>query len=72
MVKWAKKSRGLAFWGTCIFSALSGNQPGAFLFSDTFAHIRYPVAVGVMGWLVGDESNKPAVNAHRIIEINRS
>ena len=36
--------------------------------SDTLAQIRYPVAVGVMGWLVGDGSNRSAVNEHRIID----
>ncbi len=34
--------------------------------SDPLAHLGYPV--GVVGWLVGDESNRSTVNEHRIVQ----
>ena len=38
-------------------------------FWDTLAFNGYPVAVGVVDWLVGDESNRSSVDdEHRVIE----
>ena len=67
MVDWEKNNRSgvLGCIGLC--PTLFCMQAGA-ISSDTLAHIEYPVAVGVMGWLVGDDSNKSAVNEHRTIE----
>lgn len=51
-----------------IFLGLVSQAAQCIFFSDTLAHIRYPVAVGVMGWLVGDDSNRSAAKEDRIIE----
>ena len=36
--------------------------------SDTLSHSGYPVGIGVMGWPVGDDSHRSAVNEYRIIK----
>ena len=42
-------------------------QCGAFFRTRSFKS-DIPLLFGVVGWLVGDESNRSAVNEHRFIE----
>lgn len=61
--------KGTNVWRSGVHGFLSTSfcvQLGAF-FSDTLAH-GYPVAVGVVGFLVGDESNMSVIDEHRVIE----
>lgn len=69
MVEWERAYRALAF-RRCIGISPPCLARGLVLwFWDTLAFNGYPVAVGVVDWLVGDESNRSSVDdEHRVIE----
>ena len=69
MVEWERAYRASAFPGCIGISPPCLARGLVLLFSDTFAFNGYPVAVGVVDWLVGDESNSSSVNDdHKVIE----